>query len=377
MTTERFTLNAGIRRAEVRHARSTILIAISLLAVFAASAQAHTVTATATCKSVTFNWEKFSSSGSGNGRLNTPKWAVAFNPEGGSTRTLEGVASFSGSSYSQTVAIPSGNGWLTASSSWSSAETRDGNANSWSTRLTIANCPAPPAIPVVPPPATSAVAPPWTAQRAPAKVALSTIASTGATFGSAIRDTAVLSGGSSPTGTITFSIYSASDLTCSKALRTATVAVSGDGSYVSPPIVPASAGSYQWVAIYGGDENNQSVSAACNDPAEQSTVARSPCLQSQEPLHGLTETAENSLSLHLPARGVKSVTVYLDGHKLVTLTKPTHQKFSLVIDVRKLSYGVHRLRTKVTMRSSSCASAVLAGTFIHVKPGSLTPKFAG
>jgi hypothetical protein len=376
----------GARRAIVRRSRSIIPLAVALVAIFVASAQAHTVTATATCRSVTFNWAKFSSSGNGNGGLNTPQWVIVLKPSGGSTITLHGVASFAGSSSSVTVAIPSGNGVVTASSSWSSAETRDGNSNSTSNSLTIGDCPAAPVTPAIPPPLatppapatpSSPVAHPTFAGPVPATLALSTRASAAATLGGGIRDTAVLSGGSSPTGAITFSLYSASDRTCSKALRKDTVVVSGDGSYVSPPVTPASAGSYQWVAIYGGDENNESLSASCDDPAEQSTVAQPVCVRSQVAVRGLTETARNSLSAYVAARGVKSVTFYLDRRKLVTLTKPSHQRFSVAIDARKLSFGVHRLTAKVTMRSSSCASAEVAGTFIHVKSVSLSPRFAG
>ena len=83
------------------------------------------------------------------------------------------------------------------------------------------------------------------------------------------------------------------------------------------------------------------------------------------------------MSAYVPARGVKSVTFYLDGRKLATLTKPSHQRFSVTIDARNLGFGVQRLTAKVTMRSSSCASAELAGEFIHVKPNSLSPQFAG
>jgi hypothetical protein len=392
MTIQRSTPAAilvGARRVIVRRSRNSIPLAVALLAIFAASAQAHTVTATAACKSVTFNWTQFSSSGNANGGLNTPEWVIVFKPVSGSATTMHGVASFAGSSSSLTLAIQSGNGVVTASSSWSSAETRDRSSNSGSKSLTIASCPVapvtPPPPPTPPPPATpllpatppSPVAPPTFRPRVPVTLALSTRASATATLGGAIRDTAVLSGGSSPTGTITFSLYSSSDSTCSKVLRMVTVVVSGNGSYDSPPIMPASADSYQWVAIYGGDENNRSLSAPCDDPAERSIVAQPVCVRSQVALRGLAETVESSVSAYVPARGVKGVTFYLDRRKLVTLTKPLHHRFSVAVDARRFSFGVHRLTAKVTMRSSSCASAEVAGTFIRVNPISVSPKFAG
>jgi hypothetical protein len=130
MTTERLTPAAtivGMRRAIVRRSRHVIPLAIAMLAIFAASAAAHTVTATATCGSVTFDWASFNSSGSGNGGLNTPAWEIVFTPASGAPLVIQGTTSFAGSTSSLTVPIPSGDGVATASSSWTSAETRDGN----------------------------------------------------------------------------------------------------------------------------------------------------------------------------------------------------------------------------------------------------------
>jgi hypothetical protein len=206
-------------------------------------------------------------------------------------------------------------------------------------------------------------------------VALSTRGVSAATPGAGIRDTAVLTGGSSPTGTITFSLYSASDATCSTLLRAVTVLVAGDGSYVSPEITPASSGSYQWLAIYSGDENNESLSAPCHDPAEQSTVR--PVCARYVALRGLAETAGRSVSAYLPAIGIKSVTFFVDQRKLVTLIRPSHQRFAIRLDTSRFGLGVHRLTAKVTMRDPGCAHAAIVGTFIRVKPRSSSPKFTG
>ena len=308
-----------------------------------------------------------------------------FTPALGSTATMHGTASFAGSSSSLTVPIPSDDGAVTASSSWTSAQTRDWNSNSGSSSLTIANCPvaapAPATAVSVPAPTTVVTevigaAHPVATAAVPGVLALSTNGSAAPTSGSTIRDTAVLSGGSSPTGRISFSLYSASDTTCSSLLRKVSVVVSGDGSYVSPAVMPASSGAYQWVASYSGDKNNQSLSGSCNDPTERSTIAQTACVRLPVALHGVPETVTKSLSAYVAAPGVESVTFYLDGRKLKTLTKPTDQRFSIAIDARTLSYGVHRLRVAVTMDRSSCANAA-TGTFIHVKSESLTPTFTG
>jgi len=282
----------GVRmRRAIRRSLPAIPLAIAMLAIFAGSGGAPTVTATATatktvaatgtCGSATFDWASFSASGSGNGGLNMPAWEIVFTPASGATLVIQGTASFSGSTSSLTVPIPSGDGVATASSSWTSAETRDGTANSGSTSLTIANCPARATAPARTPAPKTAVtevtgaADPVATATVPGVLALSTNGSAAPVSGDTIRDTAVLRGGSSPTGTITFSLYSASDTTCSSVLRKVSVVVSGDGSYVSPAVAPASGDTYQWVASYSGDKNNESLSGSCNDPTERSTIASS------------------------------------------------------------------------------------------------------
>jgi hypothetical protein len=380
------TTIARVRGATVRRSPRVIGLTIAMLAIFAASAAAHTVAATATCGSVTFDWALFSASGSGNGGLNTPPWTIVFTPTSGAPLVVRGTASFAGSTSSLTVPIPSGDGVATASSSWTAAETRDGNSNSGSTSLTIANCAAPAIAPATvaatgPAPVTVVTevvgaAHPVATATAPGTLALTTNGSAAPTSASTVRDTAVLSGGSAPTGTIAFSLYSARDTTCSDVLREVSVVVRGDGSYVSPAVTPGSGGAYQWIARYSGDKNNQSLSGSCNDPTERSAIAETACVRSPVALHGIAETVTKGLSAYVAAPGVKSVTFYLDGRKLKTLTKPTDQRFSVSVDARTLSYGVHRLMVAVTMDRSSCANEA-AETFIHVKTESLSPTFAG
>ena len=278
MTTEtvaQAATDVGVRRAIVRRSRRIIPLAVAMVAIFAASAAAQTVTATATCGAVTFDWTSFSASGSGNGGLNKPAWEIVFKPASGATLVIQDTTSFAESASSLTIPVPSGNGVATASSSWTPAETRDGKSGSGSTSLTIANCPAPAIAPSTGPAPTTVVtevtgaAHPVATPSRPGRLALSTRGSAAPTSGGTIRDTAVLRGGSSPTGRITFSLYAASDTTCSKVLRKVSVAVRGDGRYVSPAVTPASGGTYQWVASYSGDRHNRSLSGSCNDPTRR------------------------------------------------------------------------------------------------------------
>src|SRR5262249_44928380 len=106
-----------------------------------------------------------------------------------------------------------------------------------------------------------------------------------------LTDSATLSGGFNPTGTITFLLFRGRTLG-----HTETDTVSGNGTYSTPagftlPTTGAVAGTYEWVAVYSGDANN--VQASENNLAgEQVQVIRaSPMLV----------TAASPSTLALPA----------------------------------------------------------------------------
>jgi hypothetical protein len=380
-------------RSPRRHTRRLIFPLVLLaFATFVASAEAHTGTASTACSSVTgnsvtFNWSGFANpAGTGNGGKNTPNWTIAYTPTGGATTTTTGNVSFRLNSDSLTVAIPGRAGSVVASSAWTSSQTTDANSNSFSQNLTIPNCLLSPTI--------------------------VTTASPGVSVGGTIEDQAVLSGGNSPTGTITFHLYAASDKICSTVLGTGTTTVNGEGSYASPVITENTAGSYQWTATYSGDANNAAVADTCGQPAEQVAVSELPaptsvlpaptvvlaaaasapsgsasalappaftvaCVASPVQLTGVIGKVRNSLSAHLTGLGVKSVTFYLDGRKLLTVTKPSHGRFSITINATRLSYGAHRLVAKATVSNPNCERISSAGTFVRVKSPSVPPVFAG
>jgi hypothetical protein len=106
-----------------------------------------------------------------------------------------------------------------------------------------------------------------------AVTALSTSA-TNAVIGSAIEDTATLSGGQAEAGTITFKVYGPNDATCTGPVaETLTATVSGNGTYGSGDFTPAQSGTYRWVATYSGDAENEGKAGSCTDSTETSTVA--------------------------------------------------------------------------------------------------------
>ena len=95
-------------------------------------------------------------------------------------------------------------------------------------------------------------------------------------LGGQVSDTAHLSGGSNPTGSITFRLYNNPNCAGTPAAEVTNSSVSGNGDYASPQATPAAAGDYFWVAIYSGDANNKGAQTGCSDPSEKVTITNPP-----------------------------------------------------------------------------------------------------
>jgi len=109
-----------------------------------------------------------------------------------------------------------------------------------------------------------------------------TVASDGGPVGTQIHDTAQVSGGANPTGTVTFSLFAPSNPNCAStegsagSVQTVTVPLGNGGSATSAgtPYTTIEVGTYNWIAKYSGDANNKSVSTACTN--EQVTIGKDP-----------------------------------------------------------------------------------------------------
>jgi hypothetical protein len=90
--------------------------------------------------------------------------------------------------------------------------------------------------------------------------------------GVALTDTATLSGGFNvPQGTITFTLFDPSNVV----VHTEIVSVDGNGDYSTPDgFIPTVAGTFQWVATYSGDANNNSVNSPFGDEPEIVTTSQ-------------------------------------------------------------------------------------------------------
>jgi hypothetical protein len=102
---------------------------------------------------------------------------------------------------------------------------------------------------------------------APASPLISTSPAGTVIIGSGARliDSATLSGGFHPTGTITFTLTGPTGAL----VDTETVTVNGNGTYSTPTgYLPTSTGTFQWVAAYSGDANNSAVTSSFGSEPE-------------------------------------------------------------------------------------------------------------
>jgi N-acetylneuraminic acid mutarotase len=91
---------------------------------------------------------------------------------------------------------------------------------------------------------------------------------------------ATLSGGSSPSGTITFKVFgpqATAPTSCSAGRVVGTSSVSGGGTYhPSGGFTPTQAGEYWWYASYSGDSVNDPAASACGTGMPKTTVTALP-----------------------------------------------------------------------------------------------------
>ncbi len=106
---------------------------------------------------------------------------------------------------------------------------------------------------------------------AKANPSIATQQSAGGPVGTELNDTASLSGGSSPTGSVTFKLFPPADATCAGA--PVFTQVDAAAAYqTGPGYVSLVAGVYHWTADYAGDANNNATSSPCT--AEPVTITK-------------------------------------------------------------------------------------------------------
>src|SRR5207249_2123686 len=125
----------------------------------------------------------------------------------------------------------------------------------------------------------------------PASPSIKTTQSAGGVVGVILNDTATLSGGYNPTGTITFNLYAPSDATCSNTpfFTDPKVALSGLSASTAGTASTA-VGTWRWTATYNGDAHRSPVSSGCKDETITVTLA-SPSIKTTPSAGGVVGVA--------------------------------------------------------------------------------------
>ena len=175
--------------------------------------------------------------------------------------------------------------------------------------------------------------------------------------GFTIGDTATLTEGFIPTGTITFSLYGPDDASCSgPAIATSVVDVAGNGDYESDVVPIGLPGTYRWIANYSGDEANEPVAGACNDPNESVEVTTS------------IEITNVPDRLSLPAPGG----TFTFTASVTNSTDAAYELASLVDDVYGDLDGQGSCAVPVTIAPNSSYECTFTGDFTGVAGDSQT-----
>ena len=103
---------------------------------------------------------------------------------------------------------------------------------------------------------------------------ITTTQSAGGTTGISVSDTASVTGGHQPTGTVTFQLFGPGDTSCTGvAVFTDAQEPLTGGKAASKLFVTTAAGTLHWVATYNGDDGNTAVVSGCGDEPVTVTAA--------------------------------------------------------------------------------------------------------
>jgi len=160
----------------------------------------------------------------------------------------------------------------------------------------------------------------------PATPKLSTTAGTEVAIGTSIHDTATLSGGRTPTGTITFDLYSttACHTPVAAFVTTGVTVTHGNGTYSSATVTPTTAGTYYWTASYSGDAQNNPVTGPCGAPHESVIVrTTSPTTQAKTPKLKVVKSSTPSSGSTVAPSSTVTYTLSLTDSSTVAATDVT------------------------------------------------------
>jgi hypothetical protein len=235
---------------------------------------------------------------------------------------------------------------------------------------------------------------------------ITTIASPAVAVNGQLTDQATVSNLVNPVAgaAVTFRLYPPSSPSCTPGSEVFTdlqiVTLAGPvATATSAAYQPKVSGVYHWVATYGGDANNMSVTGACGEATETRTVpppgtpppvCTTPpgpapaggvlCARGTAAIRGRTGCAgSRPFKVVVSGRQIQSVTFAMDGKVVRRLSKPNSgSRFSLPINPPKLRRGVHRVVARTIFRKQSATKArTLRVTFSKCSRRASAPAFTG
>ncbi|MGW7535974.1 choice-of-anchor P family protein [Amycolatopsis sp. NPDC054798] len=104
-----------------------------------------------------------------------------------------------------------------------------------------------------------------------ASPAITTTPSGSVPAGGSVSDSARLTGGATPTGSVTFALFAPGDTTCVTPVATRIASLSGNTA-ASGPVATGAAGTYNWTATYSGDAGNNAATSPCGSEQVEVTA---------------------------------------------------------------------------------------------------------
>jgi hypothetical protein len=173
-------------------------------------------------------------------------------------------------------------------------------------------------------------------------------ASASVTLGGSISDTATVTTGLGGAGSITFRAFGPGDTRCAGSPAfTATVMVSGNGSYPSSKFKPKKPGTYLWTATYGGNATTAAAATACG-AAGQSEAVKNPSNKLKIVHVHSAKTGAVTVTLEPPGPGKLTLTETAGKHHTPFARRTVHEsragKVTLTLKPK------HRPKAKLTAK---------------------------
>ncbi len=208
--------------------------------------------------------------------------------------------------------------------------------------------------------------------------------------GGSVSDSALLLGGASPTGTVTFRLFGPGDTTCLTPIATQTGALSGNTAS-SGNVTVGAAGTYNWTAIYNGDANNSSATSPCGSEqvvvSAQRLTGRAYGLTAKATLLGITlvnvpptpdtgfisTTSSSTTTTPCVATLNGAITAHVLCANVTTVASPSSSTATAsVADAQVAIMGIPSITMRAVRSTSTttCAGSTGSTTIDYLKVGS-------